>query len=111
MHAPISKTPSECLKLTIQSFRLENKEFKEKVMHFQQEVPKSSLKVSENLGEDLASITGGAGKRDIPTFTKFFWEEQQKYIKCSSQRIRYHPVIMRFCLSFTAKSTSAHDDI
>ena len=111
MHAPISKTPSECLKLTIQSFRLENKEFKEKVMHFQQEVPKSSLKVSENLGEGLTSIMAGTDKRDIPTFMKYFWEEQQKYIKCSSRGIRYHPVIMRFCLSFAAKSTSAYDDI
>ena len=80
-------------------------------MHFQQEVPKSSLKVSENLGEGLTSIMAGTDKRDIPTFMKYFWEEQQKYIKCSSRGIRYHPVIMRFCLSFAAKPTSAYDDI
>ena len=31
LNAPISKTTSERLKLTIQSFRIENKELKEKV--------------------------------------------------------------------------------
>ena len=87
LNAPISKTSSERLKLTIQSFRIENKELKEKVMELQQELSKSSLKVSENLGEDLTSIMAGADQRDIPPFMKFFWEEQQKYIKCSSRGI------------------------
>ena len=46
---------SERLKLTIQSFRIENKELKKKVMELQQELSKSSLKISANLGEDLTS--------------------------------------------------------
>ena len=44
LNATISKTSSERLKLTIQRFRMENKEFKEKVMELQQELSKSSLK-------------------------------------------------------------------
>ena len=44
LNAPISKTPSECLKLTIQSFRLENKEFKEKVMFFSRKSQNHLLK-------------------------------------------------------------------
>ena len=36
LNAPISKTSFERLKLTIQSFRIENKELKEKVTEFQQ---------------------------------------------------------------------------
>ena len=80
-------TPVERLKLTIQSFRIENKELKEKVMELQQELSKSYLKVSENLGEDLTSIMASADQRDIPPFMNFFWEEQQKYIKCLSRGI------------------------
>ena len=38
LNAPISKTSSERLKLTIQSFRIENKKLKEKVMELQQEL-------------------------------------------------------------------------
>ena len=44
LNAAISKTSSERLKLTIQNFRIENKELKEKVMELQQELSKSSLK-------------------------------------------------------------------
>ena len=80
-------TPVERLKLTIQSFRIENKELKEKVMELQQELSKSYLKVSEKLGEDLTSIMASADQRDIPPFMNFFWEEQQKYIKCLSRGI------------------------
>ena len=79
-------------------------------MELQQELLKSSLKVSENLGEDLTSIMVGADQRDIPPFMKCFREELQKYIKCSSRGIRYHPMI-RFCLSLASKSASAYDDI
>ena len=80
-------------------------------MELQQELSKSSLKDSENLGEDLTSIMVSADQRDILPFMKLFWEGQQKYIKCSPQGIRYHPVIIRFCLSLAAKSASAYNDI
>ena len=80
-------------------------------MELQQELSKSSLKVSENLGEDLTSIMAGADQLDIPPFMNFFGEEQQKYIKCSSRGIRYHPMIIRFCLSLASKSALAYDDI
>ena len=80
-------------------------------MELQTELSKSSLKVSENLGEDKTSIMAGADQRNIPPFMKFFWEEQQKYIQCSSRGIRYHPMIIQFCLSLVSKSASAYDDI
>ena len=79
LNAPISKTSSERLKLTIQSFRIENKELKEKVMELQQELSKSSFKVSENLGEDLTSIMAGVDQRDIPPFMKFFGRTTEVY--------------------------------
>ena len=82
------KTSSERLKLTIQSFIIENKQLKEKGMELQQELSESSLKVSKNLGEDLTSIMAGADQRDIPPFMTFFSEKQQKYIKYLSRGIR-----------------------
>ena len=45
-------------------------------------------------------------------FMKFFWEEQQKYLKSSSKGIRYHSVIIRCCLSLaSSKSAAAYDEI
>ena len=36
---------------------------------------------------------------------KFFWEEQQKYIKCFSRGIQYHDLIIKLCLWLEMKST------
>ena len=42
---------------------------------------------------------------------KLFWEEQQKYISSSSPTsIRYHPMIIKFCLNLAAKSSSTYKD-
>ena len=43
---------------------------------------------------------------------KLFWEEQQKYLSASnSKSVRYHPQIIKFCLSLAAKSSSTYSDI
>ena len=76
LNAPISKISSERLELTIQSFRIENKQLKENVIELQLELSKSSLKVSEHLDEDPTSIMASAGQHDISPFMTFFWEEQ-----------------------------------
>ena len=46
-------------------------------------------KVSENLGEGLTFIMAGKKPNDIPSFLKYFWEDKQKFVKCSSRDIRY----------------------
>ena len=80
LNALISKISSERLKLAIQSFRIENKELKEKVMELQQELLKSSLKVSENLGEGQTSIMAGADQRYIPSFIKVLFKMNNRSI-------------------------------
>ena len=87
---------------------------KEKVMKFQQELSKSSLKLSENLGEDLTSVVAGANQRNItPSMRVFFGRtaELYIYIKCSSWGIRYHLIITGFCLSLAVKSVLAYDGL
>ena len=82
---------------------------KGKVMELQQGLSKLSVKVPENLSEDLTSIMVDAEQRDIPPFMNCFLEEQQEYIKCLPQGIWYHPVIIQFCLSLALKSASVYD--
>ena len=53
----------------------------------------------------------GADKNNIPPFMKMFWEEQQKYVSLSKKGVRYHPMIIRYCLALAAKSPPAYDDI
>ena len=43
---------------------------------------------------------------------KLFWEEQKKYNKESkSSSIRYHPMVIKFCLSLATKSSSIYSDL
>ena len=43
---------------------------------------------------------------------KLFWEEQKKYNKESkSSSIKYHPMVIKFCLSLATKSSSISSDL
>ena len=43
---------------------------------------------------------------------RLFWEEQQRYLRTSDDRqIRYHPAIIKYCLSIHAKSSSAYEKL
>ena len=53
------------------------------------------MKVSAELGEDLTFIVSKTNQCTMSPFKKFFWEEQQRYLKSSSKGIRYDPMIIR----------------
>ena len=42
---------------------------------------------------------------------KMYWEEQQKYMSSSKKGVRYHPMIIRYCLGLAAKSPTVYDEI
>ena len=43
---------------------------------------------------------------------RLFWEEQQKYLQTNSKsQIRYHPMVIKYCLAIHAKSPSAYREL
>ena len=40
-----------------------------------------------------------------------FWQEQKKLFSKSSTGVRFHPMIIRFCLSLAAKSPSCYEEL
>ena len=42
---------------------------------------------------------------------KLFWEQQKKLFSSSSAGVRYHPMIICFCLSLAAKSPSCYEEL
>ena len=110
--APISLTSPERIKVTIQSYRIENKMLKSEIQNLQHEISKSSMKIDDGLSVDLIKIMSNADKSEVSPFMKFFWEEQQKYINVSCKTsTRYHPMIIRYCLALQAKSAAAYNEI
>ena len=61
--------------------------------------------VSPELSTNFQKLFSQSNEKDVPPFMKLFWQEQQKYITLSSPScIRYHPMIIKFCLNLAAKS-------
>ena len=110
-NAPISITSPERIKLTIQSFRQENKDLKSRIEALQAEIQNSSISVSQNLNDDLVTIMSNIDPSKVSPFMQFFWKQQQKYLQSSSTGVRYHPMVIWYCLSIAAKSPSAYDDL
>ena len=68
-NAPISQTSSECLKLTIQTYRMRNKK------NLRGNI-KSILPVRADLSNDFKSIIFKTDQIKISPFMRLFWEEQ-----------------------------------
>ena len=111
LRAPISKTNPERVKLTLQNYRLENNQLKLQIKQLQEEIETKCVEIDNTLESDLTTIINSTDG-NIPPFMKLFWEEQQKYRnKNYLGSIRYHPAIIRYCLSLSAKSPSAYEEL
>ena len=111
LKAPVSITSPDRLKLTLQGQRLQNKQLQEEMNHLKEKLVNESLPVSAADHKDFVDIFKAADTSTLPPFMKLFWEEQQKYVQTSQKGIRYHPAIIRKCLSLLAKSPAAYDEL
>ena len=92
--------------------REENKVLLTKITQLQLELEKASMPISEDLHSDFRKIfSENLDKQNVPPFMKLIWQEQQKYLNSSKTGIRYHPMVIRYCLNFAAKSPSVYEEI
>ena len=69
----------------------------------------NSVPVASELHSDLLSILSGQSFDSFPMMI-IFWQQQQKAMACCKTRqMRWHPMMIRFCLSLAIKSPSAYD--
>lgn len=108
VNTPVSKTPPERLKLTLQMQRLKCATLEKKLEEMQLEIEKSSVEIDDELSKDMTAILG---KSEITPFMSLFWQQQKKLQNSSSTGMRYHPMIIRYCLSLAAKSPSCYEEI
>ena len=71
----------------------------------QREIQINNHKVDNGLKKPSSEIISSNSGKMTP-FMKLSWEQQKRLFTSSSSWARYHPVIIRFCLSATAKSPS-----
>ena len=76
----------------------------------QSEIDNSSVPVNEDFNNDFQFIFRNCDQNRISAFMKLFWEEQIKYLNSSSQ-IRYHPMVIKYCLGLYAKSPACYEQV
>lgn len=108
--APISKTDPERVKLTLQGQRLRCAELERELNEMRTELEKSNIEIDCNLSDDLTKIIDSSGSQITP-FMNLFWQQQKKLFSRSATGVRYHPMIIRFCLSLASKSPSCYEEL
>lgn len=109
--APISKTDPERIKLTLQGQRLRCAELERELNEMRAELAKTNIEVDHELSTDFCKIINSADDSEITPFMKLFWEQQRKLFSSSATGVRFHPMIIRFCLSLAAKSPSCYEEL
>eukprot|EP00794_Sanderia_malayensis_P013602 gene13602-15013_t len=110
INPPVSKTDPERLKLTLQHQRLRCAELQRELKEMQDELTKTNIQVDHELSNDFTSILNNADS-EIAPFMNLFWQQQKKLFSSTSTGVRYHPMIIRFCLSLAAKSPSCYEEL
>ena len=115
-NAPLKFVSPDRLRSTVQSQRQEKKELKKKNellnVKLQNALSKDSVPVDDAFNKDLMDIFKGIDEKKVPPFMKLFWSEQQKYLQTKDKsQLRYHPAIIKFCLSIAAKSSSVYEQL
>lgn len=112
INAPVKLTSPERLKLTLQSQRLTCIQLEEQIKKMQTEIKNNGKTVDEGLSRDFQDLFSKTDQNEIPPFMKLFWSEQQKYLQTSNpSTIRYHPMIIKYCLNLASKSASSYNDL
>ena len=108
--APLAGSSKERLIATIKQQRIESKALKEKLSGLEKEIERNSITVNEALESDLLSILGNTDLKRTPHMD-FFWQQQKKLLSSPKFGRRYHPHLIRFCLSVHAKSPAAYREL
>jgi len=106
-----SKTNPERIQLTLQGQRLRCAQLEQELSEMRTELIKSNIEVDHELSNDLTSILEAADDTEITPFMNLFWQQQKKLFSSSRTGVRYHPMIIRFCLSLHAKSLSCYEEL
>ena len=104
-NAPLSITNRKRVELALKEERLSHKK-----SIIQKEVETKGINVQNDLSNDFYAIME-EDEIENPLFIKLCWQERKKLAQGNSLAIRYHPMIIRFCISLASRSPSAYDEL
>jgi altronate dehydratase len=109
LNAPLNNTHKNRVRLALQQERLKNKELELEIEYMKKQIKTKGIEIKPEMANDLNQIMAD-NSENITPFMKLFWEQQRSQFS-KGTCVRYHPMIIRFCLSLAAKSASAYDEL
>ena len=106
--APLAACSKERLIATIQRQRLECKDLKDQVARMSKDIMSNSVEIDKNLESDVLDILKSSELLKSSPHMDLFWQQQKKSLASPNFGRRYHPHLIRFCLSLHSKSPSAY---
>ena len=100
----------ERLIATIQRQRLACKDLKDQVAKMGKDIMSNSIEIDKNLESDVLDILKTSDLKSLPHM-ELFWQQQKKLLASPKFGRRYHPHLIRFCLSLHSKSPSAYREL
>ena len=96
--------------MTLEAKRLQCAQLESELDKMRKALVSFSYQVDPTLHNDLTTIMSN-NTGNITPFMNLFWQEQKQMSTVSGTGVRYHPMIIRFCLSLVAKSRSAYEEM
>lgn len=106
--APLSRTHKRKIELALIEERNKSKQMTNEIEAMQKQISQLGITVDSTLANDIECIMD-ENKDKVTPFMKLFWEQQRVALDKGS--MRYHPMIIRFCLSLVSKSPAAYEEI
>ncbi|XP_065645886.1 uncharacterized protein LOC136076375 [Hydra vulgaris] len=97
-NAPLKSTHPNKIILALKEKRLECKELTKTIEKIKNEIVSKSIAVSSNISDEVFEIMR-LDNNEVSPFMKMLWKQQQKFFSNPTSKMRYHPMIIRFCLS------------
>ena len=110
LFAPILQTSIAIIKLTFQNQRLRCSQLEKEIEKMRNELTNSSVEIDHEMSNDFVKILSDANENMTP-FMNLFWQQQKQLFSSCSHGVRYHPMVIRFCLSLAAKSSSCYEEL
>ena len=110
INVPLSTSKKERFIQTMKEQRIVIKDLTTKIEYMQEQIRLNAVDVGEDLGGFIVKTLDEHKANTVSPFMKLLWEQQSALIGKGTV-VRYHPMIIRFCLSLAAKSASAYDEL
>ena len=108
--APLASCSKERLVASIKQQRLRCKDLESQLEGMKKEIYSNNIEISKALEDDMLNILDNSYLNSTPHMN-LFWQQQKKLLASSKFGRRYHPHLIRFCLSLHSKSPSAYREL